>query len=741
MKDDYIEEEEVHSMGYKRFGIQEGPQCNRCRNNWALKLSILLLYVLCAMLTITVAILGYKVVQRMDTVTEGMETSQKSYTDKLTAVETDLKKLDDQSGMKDQSTSSELTKFKTDIQVLQNQLNDIADNASKNRVALDKLQETELSMTTNHNSLKNLLDGNSKSIRAINQTLLTYSGYINNMEQNTGKLQKDLEKQTKSQSIAVLNLSQINQTQIRQRDLFSSLQKSVDDTSQAIQKVRNDWQALQYTVFQAQKDTDWLKEKIQYLQLQAVNNSIMVTGNSDTLEDMNHQLNSLSSQMANISFMANIHEESLKDLQQYQKAHENKTATSFEQLEARMDINERDIGSIIGNISWTVQHLRSLTNDLNGIKTMCTNTLSLHTDELVILTTNLNGINMDSSLIKAQQSVMKAKLDFEVGNLSMIMEEMKLVDKKHAQLIQNFTILQGPPGPKGPKGDKGFPGPLGTKGAKGQKGDLGEEGVPGQMGPKGARGVPGSKGDKGNQGYRGAPMKGQKGANGRPGAQGAKGSQGPPGQDGKLGLLGPPGEKGQPGAAGNRGPPGPPGPGGPQGPPGPKGPSGVIKPVGLVGQVSHPYGLVGQRNLPLPVSPYPNGCPSTWRRFKEKCYYFSTDLVEFAEGNNLCKIMSSNMIIINNQEEQQWVSKQMNGMNYYWIGLSDTEEHNVWRWVDGTIAQYTNWKQGQPDNWKEERSTEDCAGLANSALWNDFFCTDTNRVICEKNVDKDQLSG
>ncbi|XP_078253417.1 collectin-12 [Rhinoraja longicauda] len=738
MKDDYSEEEEVHSMGYKRFGIQEGPQCNRCRNNWALKFSILLLYVLCAMLTITVAILGYKVVQRMDTVTEGMETSQKSYTDKLTAVETDLKKLDDQSGMKDQSTSSELSKFKTDIQVLQNQLNDIADNASKNRVALDKLQETELSTMPNHNSLKNLLDGNSKSIRAINQTLLAYSGYINNLEQSTGKLQKDIQKQTKSQSITVLNLSQINQTQIRQRDLFSSLQKSVDDTSQAIQKIRNDWQALQHTVFQAQKDTDWLKEKIQYLQLQAVNNSIMVTGNSDILEDMNHQLNSLSSQMANISFMANIHEESLKGLQQYQKTHDNQTAASFEQLETRMDKNERDIGSIIGNISWTVQHLRSLTNDLNGIKTMCTNTLSHHSDELATLTTNLTVIHADSSFIKEQQSVMKGKLDFEVGNLSMIMEEMKLVDTKHAQLIQNFTILQGPPGPRGPKGDKGLPGPLGTKGAKGQKGDLGEEGVPGLMGSKGARGVPGIKGERGNQGYRGAPMKGQKGSTGRPGA---KGSQGPPGLDGKAVLPGPPGEKGQPGAPGNRGSPGPPGPVGTQGPAGPKGPSAVIKPVGLVGQVSHPYGLVGQRNPPSTDSPKPNGCPPNWRRFKGKCYYFSTDLVEFAEGNSLCKIMSSDMIIINNQEEQQWVRNQMNGINYYWIGLSDTKEHNVWRWVDGTIAQYTNWKQGQPDNWKEEGFTEDCAGLANSALWNDFFCTDTIRVICEMNVDKDQLSG
>ncbi|XP_069777814.1 collectin-12 isoform X2 [Narcine bancroftii] len=726
-------------MGYKRFGIQEGPQCNRCRNNWALKFSILLLYVLCAMLTITVAILGYKVVQRMDMVTEGMETSQKSYTEKLTAVETDLRKLDNKSGMKDQSTTSELSKFKTDIQFLQNQLNDIADNASRNKAALDKLHVTELSMTTSQNSLKNMFDGNSKSIRAINQTLLTYSRYINNLEQNTGKLQKDIQRQTKSQSSTVINLSQINQTQIRQRDLFSSLQKSVDDTSQAIQKVRNSWQALQQTVLQAQKDTDWLKDKLQYLQLQTINNSILVTGNNETLEDMRNQLNSLSSQMENISFMANVHEESLKDLHQYQKAHENKTAANFKQLEIRMDINERDIGTIIGNISWTVQHLRTLTNNLNGIKTTCTNTLSQHEDKLAILTTNMDNVRMDSSLIKAQQSLMKTKLDIEIGNLSMIMEEMKLVDTKHAQLIQNFTILQGPPGARGPKGDRGVQGSPGNRGPKGQKGDLGKQGLPGSIGPKGSRGAPGSKGEKGSQGYRGPPgTRGQNGSNGRPGTPGAKGRAGPPGLDGKVGPPGSRGEQGQPGPPGNKGPPGPPGPPGPAGPPGPPRATRSMSPIG---QLSHPFGLVGQRNLPSTVIPKSNGCPPYWRKFKSKCYYFSTDPVEFEEGNNLCKIMSSNMIIINNQEEQQWVRKQINGINYYWIGLSDMVEHNVWRWVDGTVAQYTNWKQGQPDNWQEGRQTEDCAGLTSNALWNDFFCTDTYHVICEKSVDKDYLSG
>lgn len=41
-------------------GIQEGTQCTKCKNNWALKFSIILLYIVCAFLTITVTILGCK---------------------------------------------------------------------------------------------------------------------------------------------------------------------------------------------------------------------------------------------------------------------------------------------------------------------------------------------------------------------------------------------------------------------------------------------------------------------------------------------------------------------------------------------------------------------------------------------------------------------------------------------------------------------------------------------------------
>ena len=41
-------------------GIQEGTECTKCKNDWVLRAAIALLYVLCALLTIAVAVLGYK---------------------------------------------------------------------------------------------------------------------------------------------------------------------------------------------------------------------------------------------------------------------------------------------------------------------------------------------------------------------------------------------------------------------------------------------------------------------------------------------------------------------------------------------------------------------------------------------------------------------------------------------------------------------------------------------------------
>ncbi|XP_063779638.1 collectin-12 [Pseudophryne corroboree] len=742
MKDDFAEEEEVQSFGYKRFGIQEGTQCTKCKNNWALKFSIILLYILCALLTITVSILGYKVVEKMDVVSDDMEKSNMGYINKISEVEQNLKKLDDLAGEKSVSTNSELSSVRSDILAIRQQLREITEKSSRNKDALDKLQEADGLLDAKQNQMKNNMDTNSLTINRVNQTLQVYNSYVSSLQQDTTSLQTNLQSQMQSTSMITMSISNLNLTQTQQRNVLSTLQRSVDDTSQAIQRIKNEFGSTQQAFFQAKKDTEQLKERVQSLQSVAANNSALVKANNESVEDMNNQLTTVSSQIDNITVIAQTNEQNLKDLQDFHKEYENRINNKFNSLEERFQKFEDDIVGIISNISHTAHHLRTLTTNLNDVRTTCTETLSKHSEELMQLNNSLTNIQQDTSSLGSQQDTMRQRLDNEVANLSVIMEEMKVVDSKHGQLIKNFTILQGPPGPRGPKGERGPPGLMGPMGPKGQTGDKGEQGPagpsgekgpPGSMGPPGEKGSKGSRGSQGNKGQRGSP-----GKSGEPGPRGEPGLTGPPGIAGSPGPSGPPGPQGikgaigEPGLSGLRGPSGVPGLPGLQGPRGPPGPPGdVVRSLSLH-DVSTPE---------FTINPSVPGCPYEWRNFTDKCYYFSSGKDIFDDAKLFCEEKGAMLVVIESKEEQQFIKKQSSGKGNFWIGLTDKEEENVWKWLDGTIPIFTNWKVGQPDNWTPEMGPgENCAGLIYSGLWNDFHCDDFNNFICEKDIDKGQAS-
>lgn len=768
MKDDFADEEEVQSFGYKRFGIQEGTECTKCKNDWALRAAIALLYVLCALLTIAVAVLGYKVVQRMDNVTEGMQ----DYGGKINAVETDLKKLDNQAGEKSGNTTSEIKSFKSDLQTLQNQLNEVALRATKNRDLLDELQITGDDVQNGHVSLQSILEGNAASLRGVNQTVVSYSSMIDDLQTDTARLQSEIQGQVKVQSQTQVSVSALNITQAQQRNLLSMIQKTVEDTGQAVQKLKNDYQDLQQTARQTQADTEWLKEKVQNLQVLAANNSALARANGDSLDELGTQLSSLASQIQNTSAIAEGHDQSLRELMDHQRDHDNVTSVKFDDLEARQDRYESDMDRVTGNVSFATQLLGAISSDLNGLRS-CAETVMRHSDLLLGLNSSVAEAKADSKELRTQQDELTARLDREVNNLSMVMEEMKLVDSKHSQLITNFTILQGPPGPRGSKGDKGPQGPVGQPGQKGDKGDKGVIGSVGPKGEKGAAGQPGPPGQKGAAGARGLPgAKGSRGSGGRPGTLGDKGEPGIPGlpgRDGQPGLPGPQGPQGPRGPAGPAGLEGPRGPVGPIGPPGPPGLPGLPavppqipkpaqptpapapaptpqptqlpkspqrpKPSQPPKPAQEPQGSVSRQvQSPIATTPVP-GCPPQWKGFGGSCYYFSSDLqrLNFDDAYEFCTNMSSHMLIINNNEEQQWIRKQTEKKSYFWLGLTDREEENVWKWVDGTLPVFKKWKPGQPDNWTHgHEDGEDCAGLIHDANWNDFYCTDRIGFICER---------
>lgn len=310
------------------------------------------------------------------------------------------------------------------------------------QVKLSQLENIGSDIQSNQGSIQGRLDSNTATLHTINGTLQSYSSVIGGLQDDTMRLQRELQQQVKLQDQALLSISSLNFTQAQQRSLITVLQRSVDDTSQAIQKMRNDFQSLEQMARQTRTDAAWLRSKVENLQVVANNVSALAKANNDSLEEVGSQINAIAGEIQNTSSLAEAHDQTLREILDQQRDFSNLTSTKFDRLEGRLDESEESIDRVTGNISFTTQLLGSINLKLNELRT-CSETVGRHSDFLLNLNNSMTDVRTDAASLRTQQEELASRLDKEVTNLSFVMEEMKLVDTKHSQLITNFTILKG----------------------------------------------------------------------------------------------------------------------------------------------------------------------------------------------------------------------------------------------------------------------------------------------------------
>ncbi|KAK3516950.1 hypothetical protein QTP70_028243 [Hemibagrus guttatus] len=468
--------------------------------------------------------------------------------------------------------------FRDEITRLKKEYEDLQKMVQGQDQLLDQNTQSQNTLTQSNNRMMRDVQAYGITIKRINQSLEQYLNQVNGWQAVINETDQGMKTLVQDQYDLKATVQQVNSTVTLSALWIDALQRKAEEEALVLQKMTKDWQNYSRTLSALKSNSSTNVQTMRSIQSGISATHQRITMSSDMVQELTLQVVNLQTQMENVSSYIDEHEENMHDHQYHAKYYENRTGERFMTLDTRMGSIELEIETIASSINATVSHVQSMYKYINMESSSCQSKLGGHTEDLQNLNhTVLLLLNLADSL-RSQYMLLNVRLDMDMRNISMVMEEMKLVDTRHAQLIQNFTILKGAPGPPGPKGNKGESGPLGPTGSIGVKGDKGRPGVPGPpgpkglIGPKGAQGEPGPTGMKGSQGFKGA--KGSLGQQGPRGEQGQKGDMGFPGKDGLQGPKGPPGIQGQaglPGLPGFAGPRGKPGPVGPRGPPGPPG--------------------------------------------------------------------------------------------------------------------------------------------------------------------------
>ncbi|XP_026855562.2 scavenger receptor class A member 3 isoform X1 [Electrophorus electricus] len=548
--------------------------CVKCQQACSLQLAVRVLYGFFAFIIITVAVLGSLVFRKVDSLSEEELLFHKN----ITKVQESVQDLSIASNC---TECYHLAHFRDEITRLKREFEDIQKMVLSQEQLLDQTSQSQKTLSQSNSRMMRDVQAYGISIKQINQSLEQYLDQVNGWQAVINETDQGMKSLIQDQYDLKGSMQQVNTTVALSAMWIDALRRKAEEDTLVLQKMSSDWQNYSRTLSTLKSNSSAATQTMRTIQNGIVTTHQRISMSSDMVHDLTLQVINLQMQLDNVSSFIDEHEENMHDHQYHSKYYENRTKERFVSLDARMSSIELEIDTIASSINATVSHVQSMYKYINMESSSCQSKLGSHTENLQNLNnTVLFLLNLADSL-RVQHMLLSVRLDIDVRNLSMVMEELKLVDTRHSQLIQNFTILKGAPGPPGAKGNRGEAGATGPAGLTGIKGDRGRPGIPGPVGPKGIMGPKGAQGEPGPSGGRGSQgLKGAKGSLGQPGPRGEKGQKGDMGVAGKDGLpgpKGPPGIQGQSGLpglhgiAGPRGKPGPVGPPGPHGPPGPPG--------------------------------------------------------------------------------------------------------------------------------------------------------------------------
>uniref|UniRef100_A0A8C4REQ1 C-type lectin domain-containing protein n=1 Tax=Erpetoichthys calabaricus TaxID=27687 RepID=A0A8C4REQ1_ERPCA len=93
-----------------------------------------------------------------------------------------------------------------------------------------------------------------------------------------------------------------------------------------------------------------------------------------------------------------------------------------------------------------------------------------------------------------------------------------------------------------------------------------------------------------------------------------------------------------------------------------------------------------------------------------------------------CQSLNMDLVMVRSSEENSKLLT-LSEKNSAWIGLRLETVSNIWKWVNGEQAQFTNWDSKEP---KVHYDKENCATIEQNhqGKWSAMPCEEQNPFIC-----------
>ncbi|CAG2208820.1 CD206 [Mytilus edulis] len=122
-------------------------------------------------------------------------------------------------------------------------------------------------------------------------------------------------------------------------------------------------------------------------------------------------------------------------------------------------------------------------------------------------------------------------------------------------------------------------------------------------------------------------------------------------------------------------------------------------------------------------------CPNDWKTFDNWCYKEFSERRTWFQARDYCRSIGTDLVSVHNERESNFLNNNFT-QTFMWIGLSNFHNNGRYLWSDGTILNYTDWGQSEPNN---VNNNENCAQTY-YRKWNDNNCFMSFRFICKMQI-------